>query len=168
MNCEELLMDFHLRMACAWGENPLWLFFQKACGLIEFGVFQISISPSAEHPWLWFTGPGMCLWGKNALQVGCFQEVRGWGQELCSRPIWSVSPHPVLCFLNFWLFTTGNFPWCWEWCWHLNLCVQCCWVHLLSLSVSTILIYALTAFLSTSQVTGTTGSVGRARIYKKD
>jgi len=50
MNCKELLMDSHLRMTCAWGEKSTLAIFQKACGLIEFGVFQFSISPSAECP----------------------------------------------------------------------------------------------------------------------
>lgn len=46
-------MDFHLRMAFArgWGRGESTLdIFQKAHGLLEFGVFQISISPSAKCP----------------------------------------------------------------------------------------------------------------------
>ena len=37
-------MDFHLRMACAWGENPLWLFFRKPVASQNL-VFSRSVFP---------------------------------------------------------------------------------------------------------------------------
>lgn len=157
MDCKELLMDFNLRMAFTWRK-------------INFGYFSEGIWPHRIWCFSRPVFPPLLSALFHLQDLGHVSKARMQYRSAVFRK--SVRASIVLsahmeCYTssNCMLFKPfviyrWEFPMVLrEWCWHLSLCAQRCLVHLLSLSISTVPIYTLNAFISTSQVICTTSNV---------